>query len=245
MQWLTGMKIQNKVVFISGANRGIGKALVEAALKAGAKKVYAAARKIESLPQWKDSRIVAISLDVTNAQSVANAAKQAADTDLLINNAGTLTHGSILESSLSDLRKDMDTNYYGTIQMLQAFAPALIQKGSTAIANLLSVVSFASFPANCGYCASKAALFSATQALRSDLKKEGIEVYGIFPGPIDTEMAKDIPLQKFSAQETAQNIIDGIAAGTEDIFPDPYSQQVGELWHKDPKDLERKMAQAA
>jgi NAD(P)-dependent dehydrogenase (short-subunit alcohol dehydrogenase family) len=232
----------NKVYFISGANRGIGRALVEAALAAGATKVYAAARNTNTLPKWNDLRVVPVKLDITDTQLVEAAARMAHDTDTLINNSGILTAGSVLSGSEHDLRRDMDTNFFGTLKMVRAFAPVIEKNGGGAIANLLSVVSLASMSALAGYSASKAALFSTTQALRTELKGRGIAVHGIFPGPIDTDMAKGINFPKTSPQATAKAIILGIISGSEDIFPDEMSRQAGANWAKDPKSIERAFA---
>ncbi|MGD0585424.1 MAG: SDR family NAD(P)-dependent oxidoreductase, partial [Oryzomonas sp.] len=133
-------------------------------------------------------------------------------------------------------------NYLGTLNVVRSFVPVLEKRGSSAIANVVSVVGLASFSVSGGYCASKAALFSATQAMRAELKAKGIFVHAIFPGPIDTDMARDLDMPKTSAQVTAENIVKGILAGQEDIFPDPMSLQVFELWSKDPKGLERQFS---
>jgi short-subunit dehydrogenase len=126
--------------------------------------------------------------------------------------------------------------------MVNSFAPVIEKNGGGAIANVISVVGLAAMSGIGGYSASKAALFSATQAMRAELKAKKISVHGIFPGPIDTDMAKDFPISKTSAAETATNILAGLAAGKEDIFPDPMSLQVCELWAKDPKGLERQFS---
>lgn len=234
--------IENNVVFISGANRGIGKALVEAALKAKAKKIYAAARDIKKLPDFGDSRVVPVALDITSREQIDTAAKQASDTKILINNAGVLALASVVSGKPEELMQDMQVNYFGTLSMVNAFAPMIEKNGGGAIANVISVVGLASMAAAGGYSASKAALFSATQAMRAELKGKNIAVHGIFPGPIDTDMARDFAMPKTSAAVTAENIIAGLKAGREDIFPDPMAEQVSQLWLKDPKGLEKQFA---
>ncbi|MBX9767020.1 MAG: SDR family oxidoreductase [Bdellovibrionales bacterium] len=236
------MKFQNKNVFISGANRGIGKALVIAALEAGANKVYAAARNTSEIKKLENPKIIPVTLDITNSDSVTAAARLAADTDILINNAGVLAFGSVLQGKVSELERDFETNFFGTLKMIRAFAPNLVEKKDGSIANLLSIVALASMSGLAGYSASKAALMSATQALRAELRNSGVSIHGIFPGPIDTEMAKGIELPKTSPKETADNIVMGIQSGTEDIFPDQMSIQVGRHWMKDPKGLEKQFA---
>lgn len=236
------MKLENKTILVTGSNRGIGKALVEALLKHPVKKIYAAARKTEDLPAFGDSRVVPLKLDITDLDLVTKAAGLAQDVDLLINNAGVATFSSVVTSEPDALKHDLEVNYLGTLNVVRAFAPVLEKKGGGAIANVLSVVGLASMSAIGGYSASKAALFSATQAMRAELKSKGISVHGIFPGPIDTDMSRDFDMPKTGAPETAENILKGILTDQEDIFPDPMSVQVGEVWAKDPKGLERQFS---
>ena len=232
------MKLDHKAVFVSGANRGIGKALVEALLKEKVSKVYAAARDIKSL-KFADPRVVPVELDITNREQIENAARLAGNVDVLINNAGVATFASVVDATTNDLMTDMQVNYFGTLSMVNAFAPVIEKNGGGTIANVISVVGLASIPGIGGYSASKAALFSATQAMRAQLKAKNIFVCGIFPGPIDTDMAKDFPMEKASAQSAAEKIVAGIIADQEDIFPDAMSAHVGELWKKDPKAVEQ------
>ncbi|MEK6746190.1 MAG: SDR family oxidoreductase [Pseudomonadota bacterium] len=236
------MKLENKIVLVTGANRGIGKALVEALLKKNVKKIYAAARKIEDIPDFSDSRIVSIKLDITDSAQIKNAAKQASDVQLLINNAGALKFASILEGDEESIRHDMEVNYFGTVNVTRSFVPILQKNGGGGIASVSSIVGLASIAGIGGYSASKAALFSAIQAMRTELKEKNIEVFGIFPGPIDTDMAREFEMEKTSPEVTAKNIVDGIIAGEEDIFPDAMSKQVGETWANNPKELERQFA---
>lgn len=235
------MKLDNKTVFVTGANRGIGKAIVEALLKQPVKKIYAAARNPEKLPNFGDARVVPVKLDITSREQINTAAQQAKDVDVLINNAGILSYATAAGDAHA-LQQDMNVNYFGTFSVIHAFLPAIEAKGQGAIANVISVVGLASMASIAAYSASKAALFSATQALRTELKAKSISVHGIFPGPIDTDMAKEIDMQKTSPAETATNIVKGLVAGDEDIFPDPMSQEVGKLWAKDPKGLEKQFA---
>jgi NAD(P)-dependent dehydrogenase (short-subunit alcohol dehydrogenase family) len=236
------MKLEKKTILVTGSNRGIGKALVEALLKYPVDKIYAAARKIEDIPEFGDDRVVPLKLDITDLELVKKAAGQAQDVDLLINNAGVATFASVVSGETDALMRDMGVNYLGTLNMVRSFVPVLEKRGGGAIANVISVVGLVSMSAIGGYCASKAALFSATQAMRAELKAKGIFVHAIFPGPIDTDMARDFDMPKTSAQVTAENIVKGILGDQEDIFPDPMSLQVGELWSKDPKGLERQFS---
>lgn len=233
------MKIENRVVLVSGANRGIGKAIVEELLKNDVKKVYAGARSLASLPQFNDDRVVPVELDITNANLVRNVAEKANDIDLLINNAGVATFSSILTGGIEDLHKNMNTNFFGTLEMIKAFVPVLEKSESSAIVNVATIGAFASFPIAGAYCTSKAALFSMSQAIRSELAPKEISVHTVNPGPIDTDMAKEFEGDKTSPEETAKNIIVGLRDDTADIFPDPGSQAMFAVWKKDYRELEK------
>ena len=235
------MNIDNKIAFVTGANRGIGKAVVEALLQSGIKKVYATARRVDDI-KVSDPRVVPVALDITNNEQVLKAAKLAGDTQILINNAGVLAFASVVTGDPKDLISDMQVNYFGTLSMVNAFAPILEKNGGGAIVNFSSIIGLAPMAGVGGYSASKAALHSATQAMRKELKSKNISVYGVYPGPIDTDMAKDFDLPKTSAAETAKNVLLGINDGTEDIFPDGMSKQLGEVYSKDPKALEVQFA---
>ena len=235
------MKIENTTVFVTGANRGIGHAIVEALVKHGVKKVYAAARKISDVT-FSDPRVILVALDITKREQIQKAVAQAGDTQILINNAGVLAFASVVTGDPKDLMSDMQVNYFGTLSMVHAFAPILEKNGGGAIVNLSSIVGLAPMAGVGGYSASKAAVHSATQAMRKELKDKHISVYGVYPGPIDTDMSKGFDLPKTSASETASNIIAGIASGKEEIFPDAMSAQLGELYAKDPKALEKQFA---
>jgi NAD(P)-dependent dehydrogenase (short-subunit alcohol dehydrogenase family) len=183
-----------------------------------------------------------VKLDITDPAQIKKAAAQANDVDLLINNAGALSPAGVVAGEPDMLMRDMQVNYFGTLNMVHNFVPVLEKKGGGGIANVISVVGLASMPAAGGYSASKAALFSATQGMRAELKAKNIDVYGIFPGPIDTDMARSFEFDKASPESTAENIVKGILSNQEDIFPDPMSAEVSKLWSKDPKGLERQFA---
>ena len=238
------MSVKGKVVLVSGANRGIGAATVRELLRSDVKKVYVGARKLESLPDFGDERVVPLQLDVTSESSVDRAADLAADTEVLINNAGSLAFTNFVTSSFEELDGDMQTNYYGTLRIIRAFAPALIARGSGTIVNVVSIVGLVSAAPLGGYSASKAALHSLTQTLRGTLKPSGVEVLGVYPGPIETDLAKDVPLAKVTPEHAAKNIVEGIENGTAYIFPDPTALQIEHLWANDGRSLEAAMAGA-
>src|SRR2546421_8685732 len=188
------MKVHGSIALVTGANRGLGQALVSALLEAGAAKVYAAARD-EGTVLARDPRVIPIRLDVTKPEQIAAAAKHAGDVTLLVNNAGALRSFNLLTASQAELEADFRVQVYGTLGVIKAFVPVLegAPDGAT-VGNVLSLPSLASFPPLGGYSASQAAAYSMTQALRPQLKKKRIEVLAVLPGPIDTDMVKDLAM---------------------------------------------------
>jgi NAD(P)-dependent dehydrogenase (short-subunit alcohol dehydrogenase family) len=238
------MKIEGCVALVTGANRGLGKALVSALLEAGAAKVYAAARDEKKLVVG-DGRVIPLRLDTTKPDQIAAAVQKAGDITLLINNAGVATSENVLTAGASEIDADFRTNVYGTLSVIKAFLPVLertaARDGATVV-NVLSLTSLASFPALGGYSASKAAAYSITQSLRPQLRAKQIAMLAALPGPIDTDMVRALQMPKSSPAETARGVLAGIARSDEEIFPDPMAQQMGELWNKSPKDYERTFA---
>lgn len=232
------MSVKNKVALVSGANRGIGAATVNELLRAGVPKVYTGARNIASLPDFGDARVVPLQLDVTDQGSIDRAAAVAKDVDILVNNAGTLGMTDFITTPTDELNADMKTNFYGTLHVIRALTPALVAKASGTIVNIVSISGLVATPPLAAYSASKAALHSLTQTLRLTLKKSGIAVIGVYPGPVDTDMAKSIPLDKVSPEHVAANIVRGIANGDSYIFPDPTALQIQHLWENEGRRLE-------
>lgn len=238
------MHVSGSTALVTGANRGIGKALVEALLARGAAKVYATARNIESIKELsgRDSRVVPLELDITNPEHIANAARHAADATLLVNNAGSLAFADLLGGDLGAIESDFRTNFLGTLTMSRTFAPVIEHNGGGALVNLLTLIAFAPVPAMGGYSASKAALHSATLALRAQLSNKGISVHGVFPGAVDTDMIRGFDIPKTSAADVAVAILDGVESDEENIFPDAMAQHGYKVWRDDPKALEQQMA---
>lgn len=246
-----GFDVQGKVVLVTGANRGIGRALVEEAVRLGARKVYATARSkasVDPLVRAHPGVVVALELDVTDSAEIRAAAATAKDLELIINNAGVV---ELLGAELGSAewrvagRREMDVNLFGTLEVTQAFAPVLRANGGGALANVSSVAGLANFPALLSYSASKAALHSLTQATRTLLKGQGTYVAGIYPGPVDTDMGRQIPMAKAAPADVARQIFAGLEAGAEEIFPDPVAQQLGAGYLAGPKEIERAVAAMA
>ena len=236
------MKIEGSVALVTGANRGLGQALVTALLEAGAAKVYAAVRDEKKLV-LVEARVVPLTLDTTKPEQVAAAAKKADDVTLLINNAGVATSHNFLTTSAEELDADFRTNVHGTLGVIRAFLPVLerARDGAT-IVNVLSLSSLASVPTLGGYSASKAAAYSMTQALRPELRARHIDILAVLPGPIDTDMVRALQLPKTSPVETAKGVLAGIARGDEEIFPDAMAQEMSILWNESHKEYERAFA---
>ncbi len=236
------MKIEGCIALVTGSNRGLGKALVAALLEAGAAKVYAAARDVRKVAA-DDPRVVALALDTSNPEQIAAAVEAAGDVTLLVNNAGVASSANVLTATRAAMDADFRTNVYGTLAVIKAFVPVLerARRGAT-IVNVLSLASLGSVPTMGGYSASKAAAYSITQSLRAGLRGKHIEILAALPGPIDTEMIKDVQLPKTSPADVASGMLAGIERGEEDIFPDPMAQRMGALWSRSPKEFERAFA---
>jgi len=218
------MNIANKTILITGANRGIGWALVNEALKRGAKKVYAGTRGSLEVP---DERVTPITLDVTSDSEIQRAADRVDTLDVLINDAGISLQDDLSDPSM--IHQHLAVNCFGLVNVTRAFSPLLTQSKG-AVVNILSLASIASVPFSPAYAISKAAALSATQSLRMLLARKGVTVQAVFPGPVDTDMTRDLALPKASAESVAVAIFDGLQNGDEDIFPDSMSQSIAEAW---------------
>jgi len=238
--------INNSVAFVTGANRGIGRAITEALLERGARKVYAAARKQEALADLSaryGDRVVLLELDVTDAAQVRSAVEKATDVELLINNAGVAVGGGLTDDGIIEAaRAEMEVNYFAPLQLLQHFAPLLGANGGGAVANVASIAGLSNFPFYPTYSASKAAAHSLTQAARVLLAAQGTAVHGVYPGPVDTDMSKDIEMDKATPQDVANAILDGLEAGVADIFPDAFAVGFGQQFQASPKASEEQLA---
>jgi len=241
------IRIDGSVALVTGANRGIGLAITRALLERGAATVYAAARDprtIDALRSRYGDRVVAVRMDVTDAGQVAAAARQVTEIDLLVNNAGAFEPTELTDDAIVEVaRREMEVNYFGVLRVLTSFAPALGRRGGVLV-NVGSAAGLSNVPLQPTYSASKAAQHSLTQAARALLAAEGVRVHGVYPGPVDTEMTKDLPPQfvKTPPGDVAEAILDGVEAGEDDIFPDPFATALGKQFYDSPKAVERQMA---
>ena len=240
---MKAQRIEGAVALVTGANRGIGRALTEALLARGVRKVYATARNPEALRALRDERLVSLRLDVTDADQIRAAGEAASDVELVFNNAGVALARGIADSTvLGQARREMEVNYFGPLQLLQRLAPTLARNGGGAVVNIGSAAGLTNVPFMPTYSASKAALHSLTQAARILLGAQGTSVFGVYAGPVDTDMAREVAMPKTSARDVAFAILDGIEAGQEDIFPDPFAVDFGRQFGSSPKASERQMA---
>ncbi len=225
--------VRGKIALVTGANRGIGKVITETLLKHGLVKVYAAVRSpacaAPLIEQYGD-RVVAVELDLTDRKTIEAAAMSAADVQLVINNAGVLrTATALSEAAAADLQFELETNVFGLLRIAQVFAPLLKNNGGGALVQLNSVASLKSFPEFATYCASKAAAYSLTQALRASLAQQGTAVLSVHPGPIATEMGAAAGLAEIAEppELVAEAIVASLRAGDFHCFPDSVAQQIG------------------
>ena len=231
------MTIEDKAVLVTGANRGIGQALVEEALKRGAKRVYGGTRQpLANL----DERVTPVTLDVTNAAQIQEAVERVESLDVLINNAGVAIYDDL--SNLDVIEQHLAVNFLGLLKVTHAFLP-LLRHSKGAIVNNLSLAGLAPLPVIPSYSISKAAAFNLTQSLRALLAGPGVAVHAVVLGPIDTDMNRGFEIPKASTESAAVGIFDGLEKGEEDIFPDPASQSIAEGWRAGAaKALERQFA---
>jgi NAD(P)-dependent dehydrogenase (short-subunit alcohol dehydrogenase family) len=234
------MTIADKAVLVTGANRGIGQALVEEALRRGAKRVYAGTRQPLVHP---DGRVTPLTLDVTSAEQTVGAVERVDSLDILINNAGLALFDDL--SDRAALEQHLTVNLFGPYGVTQAFLPLLIRSRG-AIVNVLSVTALAALPIIPSYSISKAAAFSLTQSLRALLAGRGVRVHAVLAGPVDTDMSRGYDVPKAFPESVARAIFDGVEKGEEDIFPDPMSESLAESWRSGTaKALEREFAALA
>jgi len=218
------MSIYGKTVLVTGANRGIGQALVTEALARGVQRVYAGTRRSLVHP---DRRVTPLRLDVTSDAQIRAAAEEIGSLDILVNNAGVALYDDLTERAA--LEQSLAVNLFGTWGVTQAFLP-LLTRSAGAIVNNVSVMALAPLPLTPAYAISKAAAFNLTQSLRALLAGRGVRVHAVLTGPTDTDMTRGFEIPKASPESVARAIFDGVENGEEDIFPDPMTQPIAEAW---------------
>jgi NAD(P)-dependent dehydrogenase (short-subunit alcohol dehydrogenase family) len=217
------MKIENSVVLVTGANRGIGLAFARELLARGARKVYAAARdpSTVTLPG-----VQALRLDVTKPEEIIAAAEQAADATIVVNNAGIAQPGGfLLQDSEEVARRIFETNFFGVLNVSKAFAPVLKANGGGALLNVLSVASWINGGELAAYSASKSAAWSLTNALRHELAAQKTQVLGLHMAYVDTDLTRGFDVRKSSAEEIVARALDGLEAGADEVLADALTQQ--------------------
>jgi NAD(P)-dependent dehydrogenase (short-subunit alcohol dehydrogenase family) len=231
------MRIVGKAVLVTGANRGIGQALVEEALRRSAGRVYAASRQPLA---HSDPRVTPLTLDVTDEGQIRAAVERVESLDLLVNNAGVGLYEDLGERAA--LERSLAVNLFGPYDVTHAFLPALTESRG-AVVNVVSLAAWAAVPILPAYSVSKAALFSLSQAQRALWAGRGVSLHAAILGPVDTDMSRGLDIPKFSPESVAQGIFDGVETGEEEIFPDPLSASMAQSWRSGPaKELERQNA---
>ena len=231
------MTIADKTVLVTGANRGIGAALVKEALNRGAKRVYAGARQPLT---HGDGRVTPLTLDVTNAAQIQRAVDEVDSLDILINNAGVALYDDLSDRAV--LERHLAVNLFGAYGVTQAFLP-LLTGSKGAIVNNLSANALAPLPLIPAYSISKAAAFNMTQSLRVLVAARGVRVHVVLTGLVDTDMTRGLDIPKASPDTVARGIFDGVENGQEEIFPDPMSESLAQSWRSGAaKALERQYA---
>jgi len=239
------MKIKGSVALVTGANGGIGRAFVQELLKRGAAKIYLGARDPASLRGLfaESNKLVPITLDVTNAKQIEEAAKTASDITLLINNAGTVAFsGALAAKDTSAARQEMEVNYFGVLALAQALRGTPAFRSGGAIVNVLSFLALATLPVAGTYSASKSAVLALTRTLRAELKPRGVQVVGVLPVQTDTPAYAPLPEPKLKPEEVAAGALDGLEAGEEDVFPGALSRGAADAFKTDPAALQARMS---
>lgn len=240
-------ELKNKTALVTGANRGIGEAYVKYLVEAGAKTVYAAVRKLEnlkSLIEMYPDVVKPVQLDVTNSDQIKELTELVPALDVLINNAGIANAcNSTSENALAVAREEMETNFFGPLQVTHALLPLLKKSAEAAIINVSSIAGISNFPSLGPYSASKAAVHSFTQGLRAELAGDNIKVVGVYPGPIDTRMTEGWEMDKPKPSQVAEKTFEALNEGRVDVLPDDFSQQMYAAFLQHPHELEKNFAQ--
>jgi NAD(P)-dependent dehydrogenase (short-subunit alcohol dehydrogenase family) len=229
-----GMDITGSTALVTGANRGIGRHFVEALRERGAERIYATARDPSTIDV---PGVEVLALDVTDPSSVAAAAAAAGDVTLLINNAGLSTFQPLVDGDLDLIRRELETNFFGTLATVRAFAPVLGRNGGGAILNVLSRMAWTSYPGVGGYAASKAAAWSLTASVRQELGAQGTLVTGLVLSSTDTDMMAGWDIPKNDPAEVVRLALDGVQDGELEVVADDESRVSKAELSRDPREL--------
>ncbi|HEY0248067.1 MAG TPA: SDR family oxidoreductase [Gryllotalpicola sp.] len=227
------MSLTDQIALVTGANRGIGRQFVLELLDRGARKVYATARTPETL-DIDDARVVPLRLDLLDHESVVAAAATARDATLLVNNAGIATGAGLVTGELTEIRREMDTHFWGTLDVIRAFSPVLAANGGGAIVNVLSALSWFAGPGTGGYSAAKAAEWNLTNSVRLELAAQGTLVQGVLLGAADTDIMAGYDGPKIDPREVPRRSLDGLASGAIEVIVDDWTAMVKASLADDP-----------
>lgn len=235
------MDINNSVALVTGANRGLGRAFAQRLLERGARKVYAAARRPETVDL---AGVEVLTLDITDPASVRAAAEAAPDVTLLINNAGIQTATPLVTGSLDTLRHELETNLFGGLAMIRELAPTLAANGGGAIVNILSAMSWFGVDGGTGYHLTKGAAWAMTNGVRLELAEQGTLVTGVHLGLADTDMAAGWPVDKTAPSDLADAVLDGVEKGSAEVLADQWSRDVKARLPLGPEEFNAAMGRA-
>jgi NAD(P)-dependent dehydrogenase (short-subunit alcohol dehydrogenase family) len=219
------MDISNQISLVTGANRGIGRQFVLELLDRGVSKVYATARRTETL-DFDDNRVVPVRLDLLDHESVVAAAAAAPDVTVLVNNAGIATGAPLVTGDLGEVRREMDTHFWGTLDVIREFAPVLAANGGGAIVNVLSALSWFAAPGSGAYSAAKAAEWNMTNGVRLELSSQGTLVQGVLLGAADTDITADYDGPKIDPRDVPRLALDGLVGGSIEVIVDDWTAMV-------------------
>ncbi|HEY0260252.1 MAG TPA: SDR family oxidoreductase [Lacisediminihabitans sp.] len=236
------MNVTDQIALVTGANRGIGRQFVLELLERGASKVYATARRPETL-DFDDSRVVPLHLDLVDPGSVVAAAAAARDVTLLVNNAGISTGAALVTGDLDEVRREMDTHFWGTLRVIRAFAPVLAVNGGGGIVNVLSALSWFATPSSGSYSAAKAAEWNMTNGVRLELAAQGTLVQGVLLGAADTDISAGYDGPKIDPREVPRRSLDGLAVGSIEVIVDDWTAMVKASLAGDPATFYAQMAE--
>lgn len=236
------MDVTDQIALVTGANRGIGRQFVLELLERGARRVYATARHPERV-EIDDERVVPLRLDLLDAESIRSAAKTASDASLLVNNAGIVTGASLLTGDTREIRREMDTHFWGTLEVIRAFSPVLAAQGGGAIVNILSALSWFAAPGTGSYSAAKAAAWNMTNGVRLELAPQGTLVQGVLLGAADTDIASGYDGPKIDPREVPRAALDGLASGSIEVVVDDWTAMVKKSLSGDPAPFYARMTE--